>query len=88
MGARDEDRPDARLDQAGQLGGDPLDGPARLDVGVEQVARDEEEVHLLDEREIDRTGERRELSFALGGSLLAEIVVARAQVDVGGMDDP
>ena len=39
-------------------------------------------------RELDGTGERRELSFALGGSLLAEIVVACAQMDVRGMDDP
>ena len=88
MRARDEHGPDARIDEPLQLGGDAFHGTARLDVRVEEVAGDEEQIHLLDEREIDRTGERRELSFTLRGGLLAEIVVSRAQVDVSGVDDP
>ena len=88
VGARDEDGPDAGIDESLQLGGDALGGPAGLDVRIEQVARDQEQVHLLDEREIDGSRERRELALALRGRLLAHVVVARTEVHVCGMDDP
>ena len=71
-----------------ELRGDALDRAARLDVRVEQVAGDQEEVDLLRDGEVDGRLERRELPLALGGRLLAEIVVTRAEVDVRGVDDP
>ena len=46
-------RPDPGLGEALELGGDALDRAARLDVGVEQVAGDEEQVDLLGEGEVD-----------------------------------
>ncbi len=88
VGARDDDGPDPRFDQAGELRRDALHRAARLDVRVEQVAGDQEQVDLLGQGEIDRGLERRELTFALGGRLLTEIVVPRAEMDVRGMDDP
>ena len=71
-----------------QLRGDALHRAARLDVGVEQVAGDEDQVHLLGEGQVDRGHEGRELALALGGRLLTEVVVARAEMDVRGVDDP
>ena len=88
VGAGDEDGPDACVDEALQLGGDALRRTAGLDVRIEQVARDQEQVHLLDEREVDGSRERRELALALRGRLLAHVVVARTEVHVCGMDDP
>ena len=88
VGARDDDGPDLRLDEALELGRDALDRAARLDVRVEQVAGDEEQVDLLGEREVDGRLEGRELALALGRRLLAEVVVARTEMDVRGMDDP
>ena len=79
VGARDDDRPDPRLGQALELGRHALDRAPRLDVRVEQVAGDQEEVDLLGEREVDGRLERGELPLALGGRLLAEIVVSRAR---------
>ncbi len=83
-----DDGPDAGRDEPGQFPGDALDRPARLDVGVEQVARDEDEVHLLRDREIDGGPEGGELTLALRRRLVTEVVVARAEVDVRGVDDP
>ena len=60
----------------------------RLDVAVEQVAGDQEQVDLLGEREVDGGGEGGELPLTLGARLLAEVVVAGTEMDVGGMDDP
>ena len=71
-----------------ELGGDALHRPARLDVGVEEVARDEQEVDLFGERQVDGRLEGGELPLALGGRLFAEVVVARAEMDVCGVDDP
>ncbi len=88
VGARDDDRPDARVGQPLELRRDPLHGAARLDVRVEQVAGDQEEVDLLRQREVDRRLEGRELPLPLCGRLLTEIVVSRAQMDVRGVDDP
>ena len=88
VGARDDDGPDARLDEALELGGDALDRAPRLDVGVEEVAGDQEEVDLLGEGQVDGRAERGELALALGGRLVPEVVVARAEMDVGGVDDP
>ena len=65
-----------------------LDGAAGLDVRVEQVAGDQEEVHLLGQGEVDGGLERRELALSLGGGLLAEIVVSRTEMDVCGVDEP
>ena len=65
--------------------GDPLDRSLGLHVGVEQVARDEEQVHLLGDREVHGGPERVELPLALGGGGFPEVRVPRAQVDVGGM---
>ena len=53
VGARDDDRPDPRVGQALELGGDALDGTARLDVRIEQVAGDQEEVDLLGQGEVE-----------------------------------
>ena len=88
MRARDDDRPDASRGEPLQLGGDALDGAARLDVRVEQVAGDQEEVDLLGEGQVDGGLEGGELALALGGRLLAEVVVTRAEMDVCGVDDP
>ncbi len=88
VGARDDDGPDARLDQASQLGGDALHGTARLHVGVEQVAGDQDQVDALRDGEVHRGGERRELTLALGSRLLSEVIVTGAEMDVGGVDDP
>ena len=88
VGARDDDRPDPGIGQPLELGGDALDRAARLDVRVEQVAGDQEEVDLLGEGKVDGRLEGRELALALGGRLLTEIVVSRAEMDVRGMDDP
>ena len=46
------------------------------------------EVDLLREGEVDGRDERRELTLALGRSLLAKVVVSRAEMDVSGVDDP
>ena len=88
MGARDDDAPDPGLGQALELGRHALHRPSWLDVRIEQVARDQEEIHLLREGEVDRRLEGRELALALGGRLLAEIVMPGAEVDVRGVDDP
>ena len=61
------DGPDAGLDEPRELRGHALDGAPRLDVGVEQVAGDQDEVDLLRDREVDGGLERRELALALGG---------------------
>ena len=65
--------------------GDPLHGAARLDVGVEQVAGDEEQVDLLGEGEVHGGDERGELALALGGRGVAEVGVAGAEVHVRGV---
>ena len=88
VGSRDDHGPDPGVDQALELRRDALDRSARLDVAVEQVAGDQEEVDLLCEGQIDGRDERRELTLALGRSLLAKIVVSRAEMDVSGVDDP
>ena len=88
VGARDDHGPDPRICEARELGRHALDGAARLDIGVEQVAGDQEQFDLLGQGEIDSCLERRELAFALRGRLLTEIVVPRAEMDVSGMDDP
>ena len=88
MRARDDDRADPGLGESLELRGDALDGTSRLDVAVEQVARDQEEIDLLREGEVDGCGEGGELPFTLGARLLAEVVVASTEMDIGGMDDP
>ena len=45
------------------------------------------EVDLLGDREVDGGAERGELPLALGRRLLAEVVVAGAEMDVGGVDE-
>ncbi len=88
VGARDDHRADPAVDQPLELGGDALDRPPRLDVRVEQVAGDQEQVHLLGQGEVDGGLEGRELTLPLSAGLFAEIVVSRAQMDVGGVDEP
>ena len=87
MRARDDDRADTRLGQALQLGGDTLHRSARLHIAVEQVAGDQEEVHLLRQGEFDRGHEGRELPLALRRRLVSQVIVARSEMDVSGMDD-
>ena len=87
MRARDDDCPDLGCGQALELRGDALDRALRLDVAVEQVAGDQEQVDLLGKREVHGRGECGELPLTLGARLLAEVVVARTEMDVGGMDD-
>ena len=55
---------------------------------VEQVASDQYEIDLLGEGQVDGRDESGELPFALGARLLAEVVMARAEMDVSGVDDP
>ena len=74
--------------QSLELRGDAFDRTSRLDVAVEQVARDQEEIDLLRKGEIDGCREGGELPFTLGARLLAEVVVASTEMDIGGMDDP
>ena len=85
---RGDDGPDLGVDEALELGGDALDRSARLDVAVEQVAGDQEQVDLLGEGEVDGRHEGGELALPLGGGLLTEVVVASAEMDVRGVDDP
>ncbi len=82
------DGPDPGPDEPLELGRDTLDRTARLDVAVEQVACDQKEIDLLRDRQIDRCDEGGELALSLRGGLLAEVVMAGAEVDVRGMDDP
>ena len=77
------DRSDAGGGQPSELGGRPLHGPARLLVGVEEVARHKDHVDLLGQGEVDRPAEGVELPLALGGGRLAEVVVSGAEMDVG-----
>ena len=83
VGTGGDDHPDARVHEPLQLRGGALDGALGLDVGVEQVARDQDEVHLFTEREIDRRNERRELALTLGRRTITQVRVARAQMHVG-----
>ena len=76
------------IDEALELAGDALDRATRLDVGVEEVAGDQEEVDLLGEGQVDGRAERGELAIPLGGGLDPEVVVTRAEMDVRGVDDP
>ena len=83
--ARDDHRPDPAGGEALELARDSLDGPPRLGVRVEQVARDEHEVDLLREGEVDRRTECVELALSLGGCAIAEVRMASAEMDVGQM---
>ena len=56
--------------------------------GCTLVTRDQEQVDLLGKGEVDGGGEGGELAFTLGARLLAEVVVAGTEMDIGGMDDP
>ena len=73
--------------QSLQLRSHALDRAARLDIAVEEVAGDQDQVDLLRDGEIDRGDECGELAFSLGAGLLAEVVMAGAEMDVRGMDD-
>ena len=83
VGARDEDRPDPRVDEPAELGRDELHRAARLDVRVEEIPGDEDEVDLLGDGQVDGRAERRELALALRGGLFAEVRVAGTEVNVG-----
>ena len=87
MCARDDHRPDLRRAEPGELGDHALDRALRLGVRVEQVARDQDDVDLLADRELDRGPECRELPLALGRGLLAEIRMARAEMDISGVEE-
>jgi hypothetical protein len=86
VGAGHDHGPDPGARQPGQLSGDALDGSAGLGVGIEQVARDEEEVELLLDREVDGGLEGGELALALRSRGVAQIGVTSAEVDVRGME--
>ena len=86
VGARDEHGPDAGLDEPPELRGRALDRPAGLDVGVEEVAGDEDEIDPLREGEVRAGDEGCELALPLGRGLVTEVSVPGAQVDVGGME--
>ena len=83
VGAGNEDRPDRAVGQALDLGGNPFDRPARLGVRIEEVAGDEEEVHLLGQGQVHGGPEGGELALALRSGLLAEVGVAGPEVNVG-----
>ncbi len=82
VGSRHQHRADTGLRKPGELGGHALHRALGLDVRVEQVAGDEEQVHLLGDREVDGGAERGKLPLALGRRGLPEIRVTRAEVDV------
>ena len=84
---RQEHRPDAGRGEAPQLGRDALHGPARLRVRVEQVTRDQEQVHVPVQGGLHRPRERGELALALSGRALPEVGVTGPEVHVGGMQD-
>ena len=86
MRSRQDHRPNRGKGEALELGGNALDRASRLGVRVEQVARDQHEVDLLGEGEIDRRRERSELTLALGGRLFAEVRVTSAEMDVRRME--
>jgi hypothetical protein len=86
VGARDEDGPDLRRGQAGELRGDALDRAPGLGVGVEEVAGDDEQVELLADREIDRGLEGGELALALGRRGIPQVGVTSAEMDVRGVE--
>ena len=88
MRAGHDDGPDAAGRQSFELGSDALHGAPRLHVAVEQIARDQDQVGLLGDSQVDGGGEGGELALALGAGLLTEVVMARAKVDVRGVDDP
>ncbi len=69
-----------------ELRGDALHRAARLGIGVEQVAGDQDDVDLLRDRQVDRRAEGGELPLALCGRLLAHVGVTRAEMDVGGVE--
>ena len=85
MGAGDEDGADPRLREPPELRGHALDRALGLDVRVEQVARDEEQVDLLADREVHARLERGELALALGGRGVPEVGVTGAEMHVGGV---
>ena len=87
MGARDDHRPNARPHQPRQLRGDPLDEPRWLGIRIEQVAGNQEDVDLLAEGEVDSRLERGELALALPRRCVAEVRVARPEMDVRGVQD-
>ena len=83
-----DDAPDLGVGQTCKLRRHALHRTTRLDVAVEQVARDEEEIGLLGQGEVHGRDERGELPLALRGGLFTEVVMACAEVDVRGVDDP
>ena len=87
MGTGDDHGADRRLGEARQLGGRPLDRAAGLRVRVEEVAGDQDEVHLLGEGQVDGRPEGRELPLALCRRLFAEIGVAGPEVDIGRVEE-
>ena len=74
--------------EALQLGGDALDRARGWTLLSNRSPAIRNEVDLLGQREVDGGGEGGELALALGARLLAEVVVAGAEMDVRGMDDP
>ena len=84
--ARRDHDPDPSVDEALQLRGRALDGSSRLDVRIEQVARDQHEVDLLGEGEVDRRHECRELPLPLRRGPISQVRVPRPKVDVGGVE--
>ena len=81
--ARNEDGPDAAVDEAPELAGGALHRAARLDIGVEEVAGDQEQVDPLRQGEIDAGDERGVLPLALRRRLVAQVRVPRPEVDIG-----
>ena len=88
VGPWDHDRAHLDVRHPFKLGCHPVDRATRLDVAIEQVAGDQEQIDLLGNGKIHRGGERRELPLALGARLIPEIVMASAEVNICGMDDP
>ena len=87
VGAGDDDRPDPGVGEALELGRDALHRAARLGVRIEQVAGDEEEIDLLDQREVDGRPEGCELTLPLRRRLVSQVRMARPEMDVRGMDE-
>jgi hypothetical protein len=78
---------DPALREARELGGDTLHRSPGLRVRVEEVPRDEEQVHLLGDGQVHARPERLELALPLGGGGLAEAWVAGAEMHVGSVEE-
>ena len=80
-------RPDPGAAQFGQAGSDSPDQSAGHQVGVEQVAGDEDQVDLLRDSQRDRPLERSGTALAQDRAGLAQVHGASAEVEIRGLQE-